>query len=498
MDYFLQMSKNPTTRALVKSLGLPLPMPPPLRREKQPWRTRILSDESVIVGAVDKPELLQPLAETLAPSGARVIWAGASEHLQVFEQAAEAWAEPAKQLPADEQAAPNGQTAEGKNAPTDGKRAEQALRVQALIYDASGIENASQLGQLYEFFAPRVRQLKTGGRVVILSRPATSGRPELDAARQALEGFTRSLAKELGRKGSTANLIRVEQDSERHLPGPLRFFLSGYSAFVTAQPVSLSHRIESGGEALEAYRSLRGKVALVTGGSRGIGAETAKALAREGAHVVVLDRPGAESEASRVARDIDGSMLLLDVSASDASASLNQHLHEQHGGVDIVVHNAGLTRDKTLGRMPKESWDMVLDVNLQAIIRLTEGLRSEKLLRPGGRLILLSSVGGIAGNVGQTNYAASKAGLIGYVRSLAPQLAPEGVSISAVAPGFIETQMTARMPLAIREAARRLSALNQGGQPRDVAEVITFLAMPWAAGMTGNVLRVCGGALIGA
>jgi 3-oxoacyl-[acyl-carrier protein] reductase len=266
--------------------------------------------------------------------------------------------------------------------------------------------------------------------------------------------------------------------------------------------VSSLVRVPSEPQAIDAYQSLRGKVALVTGASRGIGEETATCLAREGAHVVVLDRPGEETTASRLARKLNGSMLLLDVAAPGAAAELTQFLKAggpgRSPGVDVLVHNAGLTRDRTLARMPKESWDSVLNVNLNAIVHLTKSLSEATVLNDNGRVVVLSSVGGIAGNAGQTNYAASKAGLIGYVRALAPTLAERGVTVNAVAPGFIETQMTARMPLAIREAARRLSALNQGGQPRDVAEVITFLAMPWSHGMTGNVLRVCGGALIGA
>ena len=141
---------------------------------------------------------------------------------------------------------------------------------------------------------------------------------------------------------------------------------------------------------------------------------------------------------------------------------------------------------------------MAVDVNLGAVVRITERLLADDLLRTGGRIICLSSVSGIAGNRGQTNYSASKAGLVGFVRALASRVAKQGITVNAIAPGFIETRLTAAMPVAIREAARRLSALGQGGRPADVGQAITFLATPGAVGLTGHTVRVCGGAIVGA
>jgi 3-oxoacyl-[acyl-carrier protein] reductase len=167
------------------------------------------------------------------------------------------------------------------------------------------------------------------------------------------------------------------------------------------------------------------------------------------------------------------------------------------GGVYAVVHNAGVTRDKTLGRMSEEAWDLLMDVNLAAIRRIHAALVAGPL-QDGGRVVLLSSIAGLAGNVGQTNYAASKAAVAGLVRRLAPQLADRGIAVNGIAPGFIETRLTAAIPFATREAARRLCNLSQGGLPIDVAEALTFLSSPGAHGVTGNVLRVCGGSLVGA
>jgi 3-oxoacyl-[acyl-carrier protein] reductase len=242
-------------------------------------------------------------------------------------------------------------------------------------------------------------------------------------------------------------------------------------------------------------RPLDGQVALVTGAARGIGRATAQSLAAEGAHVFCVDRPEDGDAVSSLARELAGTPLLLDVTAADAGAQVKAALGAR--GVDVIVHNAGITRDKTLARMKPEAWELVLAVNLEAVTRITETLEKDAL-RNGGRVVCVSSVSGIAGNVGQSNYGASKAAIVGYVEALATKLAGRGITANAVAPGFIETRMTAAIPLVIRQAGRRLSALGQGGEPEDVANAITFLASPGAQGITGRTLRVCGGALIGA
>jgi 3-oxoacyl-[acyl-carrier protein] reductase len=243
---------------------------------------------------------------------------------------------------------------------------------------------------------------------------------------------------------------------------------------------------------------LGGRAALVTGAARGIGAAIAEVLSRDGAHVVCLDIQPMAEDLQAVAGTIGGSSLTADVTADDAPARIAEHLLAEHGGVDIVVHNAGVTRDKTIGRMTEEQWSMVLGINLMAPQRITAELLERDALRRGGRVVCLSSMNGIAGAAGQTNYAASKAGLIGFVEVQAPPLAKKGITINAVAPGFIETPMTAAMPFGPREAGRRMNSLSQGGLPIDVAETIAWFAWPASAGVTGNVVRVCGQSLIGA
>jgi 3-oxoacyl-[acyl-carrier protein] reductase len=243
---------------------------------------------------------------------------------------------------------------------------------------------------------------------------------------------------------------------------------------------------------------LAGKVALVTGAARGIGEAMARVLARDGAHVVCLDVPAAGEALAKVAGDLRGTALQLDLTATDAPERLAAHVKERYGRLDILVHNAGITRDRTIFRMKPEAWDAVLDVNLSSQERVNDALLDADLLADGGRIIDVSSIAGIAGNRGQTNYATSKAGVIGLVQANAPILSARGITINAVAPGFIETAMTAKMPLFLREAGRRMNSLSQGGLPVDVAEAVAWFAGPGSAAVTGNVVRVCGQSLLGA
>ena len=473
-DFLLELGQNPTARRVIQTLGLPVPMPQALRRSKGPWEERPLHDEDVVYGAAPGGGATDIVARTLAAAGA---WPHVVGSLEPFAGPGEAFGRPPRALELAE--LPDG------------------FKARALVFDATGIESASQLKALYDFFHPLMRRLKANGRIVVIGRPPSAMKSPAGAAAQAaLDGFIRSCAREVGRRGSTALLVTVEPKAEARREAVLRFALSPRSAFISGQPLHVGKAVKSDPGA-SFVRPLEGKVALVTGAARGIGAATAGLLAAEGAHVVVLDRPADDALASQVARDIGGSVLLADVSDPEAPEKIASVLQEKHGGVDIVVHNAGITRDKTLANMSPDRWDQTLDINLDAVVRITERLL-EGVMHDGGRLVLLSSIAGIAGNMGQTNYAASKAGIIGYVRAMAPALAKRGITINAIAPGFIETRLTAAIPMMIREVGRRLSNLGQGGLPQDVGEAITFLATPASVGVTGSVLRVCGGAYIGA
>jgi 3-oxoacyl-[acyl-carrier protein] reductase len=300
----------------------------------------------------------------------------------------------------------------------------------------------------------------------------------------------------MGRKGATAKLLYVAEGADEHLAGPERIFLSKRSAFVTGQPIEVMTGLDA--PDVSWHQPLAGQVALVTGAARGIGAATARRLAAEGAQVVCLDRPADERLLQAVVDEIKGFSLALDVTDDKTPEAMVSFLQQRFGGVDVVIHNAGITRDKTLARMKPSWWDVTMDVNLNAIMKMQRALESSGCLRDGGRVVCLSSIAGIAGNVGQTNYAASKSGLAGYVRHRAPDLLDRQIAISAVAPGFIETRLTEAIPFVTREGARRLSSLGQGGLPEDVAELLTFLATPAAMGLSGNVIRICGGNLVGA
>jgi 3-oxoacyl-[acyl-carrier protein] reductase len=417
-DRYAQLTRLPVAGTLTKRIGLPQP----LELERGPGEIQ----GRVVLGGEGR--LAAAAAKVLAGLGVEIV-------------------------------------ADSASADAAAVRGDVAAPVKALVFDASSIAASADLVALQRFFHPRVRGVLPSGRIVVLAGPAGS------AAQRALEGFTRSLAKEAGR-GIAVQLVRVAPGAEDQLGSTLRFLLSPRSAYVSGQVVSItpSERVLPD--------SLEGKIALVTGAARGIGASIAGVLEREGASVVRLDIADADIE--------------LDITAEEAPEVIARHFRD---GLDVIVHNAGVTKDRTLAKMPEDRWQSLMEVNLIAPERITERLLG--LLRDDGRIVCVSSLSGIAGNAGQTNYATSKAGVIGLVETLAPSL-ERGITINAVAPGFIETRMTAAMPIPVREAGRRMNSMRQGGLPVDVAETIAWLASPASAGVNGNVVRVCGQSLLGA
>jgi 3-oxoacyl-[acyl-carrier protein] reductase len=395
-------------------------------------------------------------------------------------------------------AAPGGRLGRQVSAFLDSIKAERAGAegpAKALLFDATGIADSTELVELQRFFYPAVGWLRRSGRVVVLGTPpAKAGSARAHTAQRALEGFVRSLGKEIGGRGSTAQLLLVAKGGEDQLDSTLRFLLSPRSAYVSGQVVRVGAGVATAPE-IEWERPLDGKLVLVTGASRGIGAAIASTLARDGAKVVGLDVPQASADLEAVTGALDGEALALDITADDAPERIAEHFAD---GLDVVVHNAGVTRDRTIAKMPEERWAQLMEINLSSEERINDTLLEGGLLNENGRIVCVSSMSGIAGNSGQTNYAASKAGVIGMVEALAPELAARKATINAVAPGFIETQMTAAMPIGPREAGRRLSSLSQGGLPVDVAETIAWFASPASTGVNGNVVRVCGQNLLGA
>jgi len=468
-DRYTNLINTPLGRLVQKQVGLPAPVP--LKRYSPGDK---VVDGRVLLGGAPGGRLAEPLAKIVAGIGAE-----ASTPLREDLRAAAA--------------------AAGLDAGPWTPAAAATQKYAAVVFDATGITEPSQLSELRDFFGPTIRRVARCGRLVVLgTTPTAASTPSEQIAQRALEGFTRSAAKEL-KAGATGQLVYVAPGAEDQLESTLRFLLSSRSTYVDGQVI----RVGAAGEvpAIDWEQPLAGKVALVTGASRGIGAAIAATLARDGAHVVGLDVPALEGDLKAVTSAIGGSHLTADITAEEAPATIADHLKREHGGVDVVVHNAGITRDKTLGRMDEARWESVIDVNLVAVQRITDALiagRRRAVLNPGGRIVCVSSIAGIAGNFGQTNYGTSKAGVIGVVDAYAPLLARVGATINAVAPGFIETQMTAKIPFATREAGRRMNSLSQGGLPVDVAEAIGWFASPASGGVTGNTVRVCGQSLLGA
>ena len=365
----------------------------------------------------------------------------------------------------------------------------------AVVFDACAAADPGQLESLREVMAPALKRLLPCARVVVVGRPPESASTAAAAAAQrALEGIVRSVGKEL-RSGATANLVLVDDGADDAAESTLRFLLSARSAYVDGQVVRVAR---ADVPVTDWQKPLQGKVAVVTGAARGIGEAIAQVLARDGATVVAVDVPAAGEALVSVANRVGGTALQLDVTAGDAGRRIADHAHERHGALDVVVHNAGITRDKLLVNTDAERWGSVLAVNLESQLRIDDVLLGEGALARDGRVVSLSSTSGIAGNRGQANYAASKAGVIGMVQARAREVADRGITYNAVAPGFIETVLTARIPLATREVGRRINSLSQGGLPVDVAETIAWFAQPGSAGVTGQVVRVCGQSQLGA
>jgi 3-oxoacyl-[acyl-carrier protein] reductase len=378
------------------------------------------------------------------------------------------------------------------------RRVEDLRTIGSVIVVADELAAPAELGPLVLPLAGAMRSLAPGARIVTISRPANEEDPARDAARGGVEGFLRSIAHEM-RGGATANGILLEDGIEVDAPGAvgaLRFFLSARSAFVTGQLLRVSS--EAGTATENPSLPLAGRTALVTGAARGIGAAIARTLAADGARLVLLDVPGAGTELARLANELRALPIQLDVTSDGAGERLVAFLREKGLSLDVLVLNAGITRDKLFANMTPDRWDPVLAVNITSQITLTEALlEAGDVLGEHPRVVSLASTSGIAGNRGQTNYAASKAGVMAFVDALAARLAPVGGTANAVAPGFIETEMTAKIPPLTREIARRVNSLQQGGLPVDVAEAIAFLASDEAGGVQGETLRVCGQNMVG-
>jgi 3-oxoacyl-[acyl-carrier protein] reductase len=239
---------------------------------------------------------------------------------------------------------------------------------------------------------------------------------------------------------------------------------------------------------LAEFGSLQGKTALVTGASRGIGRAIATELASAGASVVIGYRSGAD-EAAALATELGGRAIQADVSSPEDA----KRLVDEAGDLDILVNNAGLTRDGVLARMSDEDWRVVIETNLSSVFYTCRAVTRGMMKRRAGSIVNISSIVGVHGNWGQSNYAASKAGIIGFTKSLAQELGSRGVRANVVAPGYIQTQLTDVIPVEARDKMLGLTPLGRLGEPQDVAGAVRFLCSDEASFITGEVLLVDGG-----
>ncbi|WOP18784.1 3-oxoacyl-ACP reductase [Raineyella sp. LH-20] len=381
----------------------------------------------------------------------------------------------------------------------------------AVVLDLSGVRTIAALEDVRAVLRPAVRALERSGRVVLVGpRAEDVDGLEAKAVARSLDGLNRSVAKEL-RGGATSNLIRLAAGAgPDDLRSTLDFLLSGRSAFVSGQSWEVGPRRTP--PAPQAAETTTGtlpsagvrRIVVVTGAARGIGADIARTFHRVGATVVAVDVPRAGESLGAVANEVHGTALQLDITAPDAGERIAAHVAERYGAdarIQAIAHNAGITRDRLLANMDEKRWGQVLDVNLAAQLRINAVLLDPDL--PGGyaedvHIVASSSTSGIAGNRGQTNYGTSKAGVIGVVMALCEAYADRPLTVNAVAPGFIETDMTAVIPTLQKEIFRRTNSLHQGGRPIDVAETIVYLADPATSGVNGQVVRVCGQNIVGA
>ncbi len=441
MNDYLQ---NATLRQLLKTLNIPVPVPPILKRNLNPYQANEFQDKSIAVFGKET-EFLKEFQKIISEY---------TSHQTIY-----------------------------------------ADKLDAVVVSCVGINSFMELEDIFSELKNVLGKINANGRILILSKTDNSSAVSF-ILQKSLDGFMRALSKEIGgKKGVTVNQLKIQADEiiTNAIVHATLFFLSDKSSFITGQVVSLSSK--TGAVFTSIDQLLKNKTAIVTGGARGIGAAVARALAREGAKVIIIDIPASEQDARVLADEIGGIVLLKDITSAQALQEIRDFVLENYEGLDILVNNAGITKDKTLAKMSIDQWRAVMAVNLKAVMDLSTTF-IEKGLNTHAKIVSLSSISGIAGNVGQTNYSLTKAGVIGFTQYLAKH--QHDIYANAVAPGFIETKMTENLPFLVKEGGRRLSTLKQGGLPEDVAELICFLASPLSDAINGECVRVCGGSMIGA
>eukprot|EP01137_Pigoraptor_chileana_P028387 Opistho-2@12295 len=500
-DYLVRIAAHPTGRKVLKALGLPRPAH--LIRDYNPVTRPLKNAQIVVLSGSNTPSRMCAVDAIVGAGGTTCGPATTTVKVSMA-----------------------------------GRIPPRTILSSGAVIDLTDVTTIDGISALFRRTKEALNRLDSNARIVFLTRDPTEASlhtGESAAVAAACAGFVRSLSKELGMSGTTANLLCVADGAVRDIPEPLVHLLSNKSAFITGQVISLtgdlgaalttsapsaaghtgvssqSMTIDSTISTADAQAAhlpdrlylwrerLTGRQIVVTGAARGIGASTATRLAEEGAKLLLVDHPSQEEALADMTRRLFGraSYACADLGAEDASASVAASVAGWCvGGLDGFVHNAGITRDRMFSRMEESAFQRVIDVNLGAIIKIDRALFAGGHVRDNARMVLVSSISGIAGAAGQTNYSASKSGVIGYCRQMAKEWASRGLAYNAVAPGFIETPMTAAMPAVAREVARRSNSMSQGGVPLDIAETIVLLSSPRTR-LTGQVVRVCGGHPIG-
>lgn len=338
-------------------------------------------------------------------------------------------------------------------------------------------------------FGSTLRGVAKHGRVIVVVR--ASG-PTL--VTDAVHGFVRSLGRETGRRAVTVHA--VVSPTPQTAASVVVFLASERAAYLSGQTITLR-----GGQGPSTDRP-HPEVAVVTGAARGIGAAIARCLADAGYRVMVADVASQSEVARRLVDALGGEAAGMMFQPCDVRdpAAVSSMLEKARtlspvGCIDVIVNNAGITRDRTFGRMSDAEWSDVLEVDLTSLVNVTRSALPR--MCDGGRIVNVSSVTGLAGNFGQTNYAMAKGGVIGFTRELAVEVEPRKIAVTAVAPGLIDTAMTAKIPLINREVAKQMTSLAQAGQPEDVAMAVEFLARREAWPLRGQTMRVDGGMFFG-
>lgn len=360
----------------------------------------------------------------------------------------------------------------------------------AIVFSVAHLSSVQELEALPKLLQGALKNLRPGGKLLLVGADNHTTTAAHKVLLAAVYAFVRSLAKELGSKGICVNLVWFKNGANCPDIGAILFLLSPRSAYVNAQLLMVDCKATA---ANLSSNILAHKTVLVTGAKRGIGLAIAKYVKREGGNLIAIDY-GAGEFAQQM-NQLEAVAINCDLTQEDAAKQICDQLAGT--SIDALVHNAGITRDKTFRYMSFSNWQQVLNTNFIAASKLTTALLNRELLSPVAHVVGISSIAAIAGNRGQCNYAASKAALGAYINSLSEQNSHYNLHANSIAPGFIETAMTAKLPFAVKNIGRVINSLRQSGKPEDVAELAVFLCSDNSRGINGQTIRICGQNILG-